>query len=262
MLEAKACVLNVCDPLFVEIERTFPGRISYIPSMKISLRFLAGLGWAIMFLLGVNGNASAHSMNCDAKLPRTHAQLAQNDQNSPNHLELSREIGGGAAIDLDVCTADLTVLGGIGDKLRVTVDLGNLEDKLTAGDYLETLDASPRNARVELHLPPEVKARVVIVLPAGTSKLDLNLVRGSLRFEAARISGQREVNLVSGHLDFLGNADSYEHLDANVVMGSFHDYRQNGSGHGVLVSRSQSGTGKGSIDLNVVKGSLDLKPWD
>jgi hypothetical protein len=227
--------------------------------MTIRLRVLTGLGCLVACLFTADARAS---MNCDAKLPKTHAQLSQDDQTSTNHLELSRNVAPNATVDLDVCAGDLTVLGGLGDQLRITVDLSDPSGKVSAGDYLETLDVSPDSAHIELHLPEEVKAKTVIVLPAATSKLDLDLVRGNLRFETARIGGERKVNLVFGHMDFLGNADSYANLDANVVMGSFHDYRQNGQGHGVLVSRSQSGTGKGSVDLNVVKGSMDLKPWD
>jgi hypothetical protein len=232
--------------------------------MKTPLRStMAGLccilaGW---LFCGADALAQSRSMNCDTKLPGTYAQLTQDDQNSTNHLQLNRKIASGASVDLDVCAADLTILGGISDQLRVTVDLASPAPNLTAGDYVEALDVTPQVV-LHLHLPDSVKAKVVIVIPAATPKLELNLVRGSLRFEAARIGGERKINLVFGHLDFLGNADSYATLEANVVMGTFHDYRQSGQGHGVLVTRSLSGTGKGSIEINVVKGSLDLKPWE
>jgi hypothetical protein len=54
----------------------------------------------------------------------------------------------------------------------------------------------------------------------------------------------------------------YGSFHASVLMGSFDDHRSDGQqAHGML-SKSLSGTGKGSIDINMVEGSLDVKAWD
>ena len=102
----------------------------------------------------------------------------------------------------------------------------------------------------------------MVVISATTPKLDVNLVGGDLSFETDRIAGERKINVVSGHVDLLGNADSYTTLHGSVLMGSFHDHRQGRDDEHGIVSKSLSGTGKGSIEIDVVRGSIDLKAWD
>jgi len=217
---------------------------------------------ASCLLLGTYAFADSDSMNCNEKPPAIHATLAPADQNSAGHLQLSRKIAAGASISLNVCDADLTIKGSNGDQLQVTVDLGNPVAKLNAGDYLQVLEVTPQGARLKLDLPKRVRAKVLIVMPAATDDMEVNLVRGDLTLEADRIAGERNINVVRGHMDFLGNPDSYEGLHVNVVMGSMHDHRKGGEDHHFMVSQSYGGTGKGSVDINVVMGSVDLKAWD
>jgi len=213
-------------------------------------------------LLGGYALAESHSMNCDSERPGTHVDLAKDDQNSATHLQLSRKIALGAAVVLDVCAADLTITGSTNDQLQVTVDLGNAASKLTAGDYLQALDVGGQRVNVQLHLPKSVRAKVVIVVPAGISKLELNLVSGNLSFETERIGGERSINVVHGHVDLLANTDSYGTLHVDIVMGSFHDHRKGGEDHRFMVSDELPGSGRGSIEINVVAGSVDIRPWD
>ena len=102
----------------------------------------------------------------------------------------------------------------------------------------------------------------MIAVPSSTPKLELNLVSGRLAFETDRISGERKINVVDGQIEVLANADSYGTLKVNIVIGSFHDRHAGDSSGPALVSRSLTGTGKGSLEINLVKGSVDLKPWD
>jgi hypothetical protein len=217
---------------------------------------------ASWLLLAGRALAESRSMSCDSKLPATHAQLAEGDQNTANHLELSCKIASGASVDLDVCAADLTITASGSDILRVTVDIGNPAQKLTAADYLQAFDVSPQGVTLQLHLPKDVRAKVVVALPAAIAKLDIDLVSGNLSFQTDRIGGKREINVVRGHVELVGNADSYASLHVDVVMGSFHDHRKGGEDHHFMVSQSLSGTGKGSIEINVVAGRVDIKAWD
>lgn len=203
--------------------------------------------------------ADDQNMNCDGSVPSTHAQLAAGDQNTASHLQLSRKMDSGAAVTLDVCAAELTVRGGRGDELLVTVDIDSPAAQHTAGDFLQSLQISATRAEVKLHLPKSLRARVEVVLPQATAQLDVNLVRGGLTFEGDHIGGAREINVVDGHVEFEGDAGTYGNLELNVVMGSFHDHREHKDGSGVLLSRSFPGTGKGSVEINVVKGSVDLR---
>lgn len=66
----------------------------------------------------------------------------------------------------------------------------------------------------------------------------------------------------SGRIEMLANTDAYSTLNLNVLMGSFHDYRPGGEQARGMVSKSLPGVGKGSIDLNVVRGSVDVRAWD
>lgn len=229
--------------------------------MKSSLFRRAALfgvfgGW---LLFAASAIADDYSMNCTSKAPETHAQLAPGDQSTANHLELSRKVGTEASVDLDVCAAELSIVGGTGDTFRLTVDTA---DGSTPGSYLHTFDVSTHDITVRLALPKRSGARVVVTLPAATSELRVNLVRGDLHFETNRIGADRSINVVSGNVELLANPDAYESLEVNVVMGHFSDHRQDTHGRGVLVSKSLSGTGKGSIDINVVRGGVDLKAWD
>jgi hypothetical protein len=216
-------------------------------------------GW---LLLAGCALGESRSMNCDSKLPATHAQLAEGDQSTANHLELSRKITSGASVDLDICAADLAITASGSDLLRVTVDIGNPAQKLTAADYLQALDVTSQGVAIQLHLPKSVRAKVVVAIPSAIAKLEVDLVSGDLSFQTDRIGGKREINVVRGHVELLGNADSYASLHVDVVMGSFHDHRKGGEDHHFMVSQSLSGTGKGSIEINVVAGRVDIKAWD
>jgi hypothetical protein len=220
--------------------------------------FCVAAGWWV----GTPASAQNAKMDCNSDAGKEHAALSESDQNSAMSLKLARRIPPGASVDLEVCFADLTILGGKDDMLKVTAALSQPAAGRTAGDYLKQFDVSEQNAAVQLHLPESVRAKVVVVLPVGTSKLKVNLVSGGVSLRTDRIRGDRMINLVSGHVDVLGNADSYQDLRVNVAFGSFHDHRNRTSGHGVMVSKAIAGTGSGSIAVSVEKGSVDLRAWD
>jgi hypothetical protein len=232
--------------------------------MRASLRTLKPLLCLVFgsfILFGENALSQSESMDC-TKVPKTHVALAQGDQNSASHLQVIRKIATGASVNLDLCEADLTIKGGKDDLLRVAIDLDNRAPKFLAGDYLQALDVTPQGVTVKLYLPKRPRAKVIVVLPAATPSLQLNLVQGNLSFETDRVAGEGRINVVSGHVDVLANEDSYTALHASVLLGGFHDHRHvPDEAHGI-VSKSLSGKGKGSIDVNVVRGSLDIRAWD
>ena len=87
--------------------------------------------------------------------------------------------------------------------MRVSVDFGNSTAKLRAGDCLRALDVTLEAVEVKLYLPKRPRAKAVIVVPARTPELHVNLVRGELSFETDRIAGEHRINVVSGHVDVL-----------------------------------------------------------
>ncbi len=233
-------------------------RMKYTFRRRRTISFCMGVALPLCSALAVAQN---RSMDC-TRDPRTHVKLAEGDQGSPTHLQLARKIAGGASVDLNVCDAELTIKGGKDDLLHVSVDFDNGMPKLPAADYLQAFDVTPQSVDLKLYLPKRPRAKVIIELPARTPVTQVNLVRGDLSFETDRISGDRGINVVFGHVDVFGNEDSYKTLQTTVLLGSYHDHRQRKKDAYGMFSETLSGTGAGSIAINVVKGSLDLKAWD
>ncbi|HEX8815664.1 MAG TPA: hypothetical protein VF753_09200 [Terriglobales bacterium] len=200
-------------------------------------------------------------MNCDSAVPQRHIELLPGDQNSASHLQLARKVPAGSAIHLDICTADVVLLASKSDQIEVTLDLANPPATATAADYVQNLSVSASETRLHLHLSKQVKGRVVIAVPAATPRLEVNLVHGDLSFQTDRIRGDRSINLVHGHLDVESNADAYATMHVDTVMASFHDRRSGQESHG-MTSREITGTGQGTIEINVVMGGVELKAWD
>jgi hypothetical protein len=213
-------------------------------------------------LLTVNAAAEDHdSMSCPGSLPATHATLADGDQNSASHLQVSRKADAGAEFELDICAADVTLTASVDNTLRITVDIENPSQQHTAADYLQKLDITTSHVKLQLHLFRPLRAKVTIELPAATPELTANLGRGDLTLVADRIAARHQnINVGYGHVDFQGNADAYESLQVNIGLGSMHDYRKDGQNHHFIVARSFEGTGKGSIEMNVGMGRIDLNP--
>src|SRR5262249_23282048 len=103
-------------------------------------------------LFGKPAFADSESTNCDGGMPATHVELAAGDQNTADHLQLSRKIASRSVIDLDVCAAELSIIGNDSDNLRVTVDIGNPSMRLAA-DYLQNFDVKSQTVAVRLNLP-------------------------------------------------------------------------------------------------------------
>lgn len=225
------------------------------PMVLLSCLLVASL------LLAEGAFAEDHdSMSCPGTLPATHATLAAGDQNSVGHLQLGRKVEAGAEFNIDVCAADVVLTGSSDGMFRVTVDIGRPAQEHTAIDYLQTLDVMPHDVKLRLHLFHHLRARVTIEIPFTTPELTANLGRGDLTLVADRIGGDRKINVGYGRVDFQGNADAYESLNVNVGLGSMHDNRPDGQSHHFIVSRSIEGTGKGSIEMNVGMGRVDLNP--
>lgn len=201
-------------------------------------------------------------MDCSSVPSKIHATLVENDVNIQNHLKVIRKVPIGVPVDLEVCDADLTIKGSKDEFLRITVDGDSQAPGALLGDYLQAVDVSPQSATVKLHLPKRPRAKVIIEVPSSAPSLKLNLVRGDLSFATERVRGERKINVVFGRVEMLANTDAYSTLNLNVLMGSFHDYRPGGEQARGMVSKSLSGVGRGSIDLNVVRGSVDVRAWD
>lgn len=230
--------------------------------MKISSLFSRFLMFALVasLVLPCLVGAQERGMKCDGSLPPKHIELSKEDENIAGHLQLSREIPSAVPVTLNVCAANLTVIGGDKSFLQLTIDMDKSSRNSNAADYVETLEITPQGVTLKLDFSERPLAKVLIVLPAGTPKVDLNLWKGSLSFESIRIGGDRLINVADGHVDYLGNDGTYANLQANVAMGSLHDRRPGGKNKHLIVAKALPGTGQGSVTINVAKGSVDLKP--
>lgn len=213
-----------------------------------------------LILLGAAAFAGTDSMSCNTSLPSSHAELAQGDQNTVSHLQLSRLIAAGAEVDLDQCSGDLSLVASKNGQFNVTVDLGQPASQHMAGDYLELLDISPHKAVVHLHLPKSVQAKVIVEIPVTVADVEVNLARGEFQFAANQVGGTRQINVGYGQVKVQGNEDTYESMEINVGLGSLYDHRQGGEDHHLIVAHSFEGSGKGRIEINVGMGHVDVYP--
>ena len=230
-------------------------------SSTLCQKTLVGYVVACCALLAPHAFAERQSMTCNGAMPSNHIVLAEGDQNSANHLQLSRKIASTAPVEIDVCAADLTVVGSKSGLLEVTVDLGNTAPKVTAVDYVQSLNVAPEGVQLQLRLPRRARAKVRVAVPTATPQLTANLIRGDLSLETDRINGDRKIDVVRGQVEIEGNPDSYATMHVDTLLGSFYDHRAGHEFHGVL-SQSLTGTGKGSVEVNVLSGRVDLKPLD
>jgi hypothetical protein len=85
--------------------------------------------------------------------------------------------------------------------------------------FLRTVEQLGSRIRRRAFPISTVTRRTSLPLP-----LIVDLVSGDdLSFQTDRIGGKREINVVHGHVELLGNADAYAALHVDVVMGSFHE---------------------------------------
>lgn len=226
-------------------------------------RRLSTLG--ALLLCGGMMAAETPQMDC-SKAPRTQAKLAKWDQSDGRRLDVIRQVGVGATIALDICYADVTVKAGDGPLLKIDVDFQNGTPKMRPASYLQELNVESQDVGIKLRLPESPRAKVVIVIPATTSALQVRLKSGDLTFEAGETAGQRKLKLVSGHIEILANPDSYGTLQTRVLSGSFHDgqpgKKAHKTGKGKMISKSIPGTGEGLIEIEVERGRVDLRTGD
>lgn len=199
-------------------------------------------------------------MTCNVDLPSSHVQLAEGDQNTMSHLQVSRPVAAGTEVDLDQCSGDLSLVASKNGQFNVTVDLGQPASQHSAGDYLELLDISPQKAVVHLHLPKSVQAKVIVEIPVTIQDVQVNLARGDFSLMADQVRGTRQINVGYGQVKVQGNDDTYESMEINVGLGSLHDHRNGGENHHLIVAHSFEGRGKGRIEINVGMGHVDVYP--
>jgi hypothetical protein len=176
------------------------------------------------------------------------------------HLEITRSFNGTGSLNVSICNAQLRVRTKPDAKdLRISVELGDKLDE-PAGDYIHILRVAPDNGVIHLMFPSNSHAVVTLTVPMNKGlESQFNVGKGDLNFDAIGGAGERQINVGYGHAKLLVEGDkSYSDMQLNIGMGSLHDHRPGGHDGHFIVSKSYSGSGVGSLQVNVGMGSLDI----
>jgi hypothetical protein len=212
-------------------------------------------------LCGMGVAARADTNNCGDPPAKSDYVAQSGDTEDAQHLALERTFTGQGRLELNVCSGELRIERGHGDKLKLRIETG-AHPSMKMRAYVKTLDVTGDHATISLEFPYKTHAVVILELPSSAALTsEINLGAGKLYFDADGVQGDREVNLGAGeaNLTMLGDRN-YASFEANVGMGSFHDHRPGGSNSHFIISREYQGRGEGKLEVNVGAGSIDIAP--
>ena len=205
--------------------------------------------------------ARAENNNCGEPPDPTRYVAQPGDTEDSQHIAMERSFAGHGSLELNVCSGELHIEPGHGDRLKLRIETGS-SPQLKMRAYVKTFDVSDDQVTISLQFPHKTHPVVVLELPSTASlKSEINLGAGKFYFDADGIKGNREVNLGAGD-GYLSMKDDrgYADFEANVGMGSFHDHRPGGRSSHFIINREYQGKGEGSLEVNVGAGSIDIDP--
>ena len=215
--------------------------------------------------VAVSAGHSAQAMTCDSgtETAETHVFNRNGaDIVGARHLELTRSFTDSGKLKIHICSADLRVRARSGlDQLRLVIDLGAQPGGHPLIDYVQRLQIQSDSGAIELRLPSEAHATVTLEVPMSAgSETEIDLGTGNLDLNTMRAAGDRTINVGMGNVTLaMGGDRSYSNLALNIGMGTLHDHRPGGrSGH-LVVSRTESGSGSGQLEINIGMGTLDIR---
>jgi hypothetical protein len=205
--------------------------------------------------------ARAENNNCGQPPDPSQYVALSGDVEDAQRMIVERTFTGQGRLELNMCSGELRIERGYGDKLKLRIETGGTPSRKMRA-YVKTLDVSTDHATISLEFPHKLHAVVVLEVPSSASlESQINLGAGKFYFDADGIKGNREVNLGAGeaHLTMVGDRD-YANFEANVGLGSFHDHRPGGGSSHFIISREYQGKGEGRLEVNVGAGSIDVGP--
>ena len=225
------------------------------------MRWALPLGLCGVVLCGMSVTARADTNNCGEPPGPSHYVAQSGDTEDAEHLAVERTFTGQGKLELNVCSGELRIDRGHGDKLKLRIETG-ATPSLKMRAYVKTLDVAGDHATISLEFPHNLHPVVVLELPSSASlSSEINLGAGKLYFDADGVRGNREVNLGAGEANLMMLGDrGYASFEANVGMGSFHDHRPGGTSSHFIISREYQGKGEGKLEVNVGAGSIDIAP--
>jgi hypothetical protein len=228
-------------------------------SVRLPVRRLAIFCGIVLCAMGVA--ARADNNNCGEPPETSHYVAQSGDTEDAQHLALERTFTGHGRLELNMCSGELRIERGHGDKLKLRIETG-AAPSLKMRAYVKTLDVTGDHATISLEFPHRTHPVVVLELPSSTALTsEINLGAGKLYFDVEGVQGNREVNLGAGEANLTMPGDrNYATFEANVGMGSFHDHRPGGVSSHFIISRQYQGKGEGTLEVNVGAGSIEINP--
>jgi hypothetical protein len=217
------------------------------------------LGGVTLFGMGVA--ARAENNNCGEPPDPSHYVAESGDTEDAQHLTVVRTFTGQGHLEFNMCSGELRIERGHGDKLKLHIETGDTPS-LKMRAYVKTLDVAGDHVTISLEFPHKLHPVAVLELPSSISLAsEINLGAGKLYFDADGVKGDRKLNLGAGdaNLTMWGDRD-YTSFEANVGMGSFHDHRPGGGSSHFIISRHYQGKGEGTVEVNVGAGSIEINP--
>ncbi len=248
---------NLMSPFGVRHDRCFGDEGGEAKVKPGVLRWILPL----LALCGMGVAAQAENNNCGEPPDESHYVAQAGDTEDAQHLAVERNFTGQGHLEFNMCSGELRIERGHGDKLKLRIETGSAPS-LKMRTYVKTLDVAADHVTISLQFPYKTHTVVVLELPSSNGlNSQINLGAGKLYFDADAVKGDRQINVGAGetHLGMVGDRD-YTSFEANVGMGSFHDHRPGGRSSHFIISREYQGKGEGTLEVNVGAGSIDIDP--
>ena len=222
---------------------------------------IAGIGLAGFFcLLGAASVCHGESGDCGGGHAITY-QPGRGDVADHRHVVAARSFSGAGVVHINLNRGELHLeRAQTNGLLQVEISSSRPDSQLVRS--LRRFDTGNGNAALDICAEEEDHVVVTVWLPTSTDlKSEINLGAGTMVLHADGIAGDRQVNLGAGTMQvYLAGDHNYASLRMNVGFGHLVDRRSNGRGSYGITSRTLTGTGSGTIELNVGAGTLELKP--
>ncbi|MCL5263290.1 MAG: hypothetical protein M1568_03355 [Acidobacteria bacterium] len=156
----------------------------------------------VAILIATIGSAKAsqtkHATCNEGKLdvPAIGYTVIPGDIIAPYRLQISRNFSRHGQLYLDVCHANLRIVGERrSDKVVVRITVTQDRKSQNVKQFVRTLQVHPRRALIRLDFPNDIQAFVSVAVPMGrASRSVINLQGGDLRFDSSDSHGNTTIN--------------------------------------------------------------------
>ena len=222
----------------------------------------------VAILIATIGSAKAsqtkHATCNEGKLdvPAIGYTVIPGDIIAPYRLQISRNFSRHGQLYLDVCHANLRIVGERrSDKVVVRITVTQDRKSQNVKQFVRTLQVHPRRALIRLDFPNDIQAFVSVAVPMGrASRSVINLQGGDLRFDSSDSHGNTTINVGGGGvlLRIQGEHD-YAAMQIDIDRGRIHGHLPGSNSRRYLAFKTYHGTGSGRIEVNVAGGDVYVR---